>query len=440
MNWRAPRIAEARVDDLSHDGRGVAHPGGKTVFIRDALPGERMQYRVTRRKRQFDEAELEAVLEPSADRIEPGCPHFGTCGGCTLQHMAPRAQLAAKQAVVADNLERIGRVQPETWLEPVEGPVWGYRRRARLSVKRVAKKERVLVGFRERGGRFVADLDRCPILEPAVGERLRDLAGLVESLDARDDVPQIEVACGDDACALVFRHMKPLSGADRERLAAFGERQGFQVWLQPGAPDTAHPMDPEAPVLTYALPWHDIRLSFLPGDFLQINAAINAALVDRVLEWLDPRPDETLLDLYCGLGNFSVPLARHCRRVHGVEGEAGLVARARDNAADNDVDNAVFHVADLTDVPDRPAWLEDAPDKVLLDPPRSGARFVLNRFARVRPRRIVYVSCHPGTMARDAGFLVNELGYRFTACGAADMFPHTAHVETFAIFDREEKR
>ncbi len=439
MSGRGARIAEARVDDLSHDGRGVAHPGGKAVFIRDALPGERVRFRVTGRKRQFDEAELEAVLEPSPDRIEPGCPHFGTCGGCTLQHMAPKAQLASKQAVVADNLERIGRVQPETWLDPVEGPVWGYRRRARLSVKRVAKKERVLVGFRERGGRFVADLERCPILEPAVDERLRDLAALVESLDARDDIPQIEVACGDDACALVFRHMKPLSGADRERLAGFGESRGFQVWLQPGAPDTAHPMDPEAPALTYSLPGHDIRLSFLPVDFLQINAAINAALVERVLEWLDPQPDDTLLDLYCGLGNFSMPLARHCRRVHGVEGEASLVARARDNAASNGVDNAVFHVADLTNVPDRPAWLEDPPDKVLLDPPRSGARFVLNRFARVKPRRIVYVSCHPGTMARDAGFLVNELGFRFTACGVADMFPQTAHVETFAIFDCEDQ-
>lgn len=439
MSRRGSRIAEARVDDLSHDGRGVAHPEGKTVFVRDALPGERVRYRVTRRKRQFDEAELEAVLEPSAERIEPGCPHFGTCGGCTLQHMAPRAQLAAKQAVVADGLERIGRVRPEAWLEPMEGPVWGYRRRARLSVKHLRQKERMLVGFRERDGRFVADLDRCPILEPAVGERLRDLAALVNSLDARDAVPQIEVACGDEVSALVFRHMAPLNEADRGRLAAFGEAQGFQIWLQPGDPGSARPMDPEAPPLTYSLPGRDIRLSFLPVDFLQVNAAINAALVERVLEWLDPQPGETVLDLYCGLGNFTLPLARQCERVHGVEGEASLVQRARDNAEANGIDNVVFHVADLADVPERPAWLEETPDKVLLDPPRTGARFVLNRFARVKPKRIAYVSCHPGTMARDAGFLVNELGYRFTACGVADMFPQTAHVETFAIFDREDK-
>lgn len=439
MSRRGPRIAEARVDDLSHDGRGVAHPEGKTVFVRDALPGERVRYRVTRRKRQFDEAELEAVLESSTERIEPGCPHFGTCGGCTLQHMAPRAQLAAKQAVAADNLERIGRVRPESWLEPVEGPVWGYRRRARLSVKYLRQKERVLVGFRERDGRFVADLDRCPILEPAVGERLWDMAALVNSLDARDAIPQIEVACGDEDSALVFRHMAPLNEADRGRLAAFGGAQGFQIWLQPGDPGSARPMDPGAPPLTYSLPGRDIRLSFLPVDFLQVNAAINAALVERVLEWLDPQPGETVLDLYCGLGNFTLPLARHCARVHGVEGEASLVDRARDNAAANGIDNAVFHVADLADVPERPAWLQETPDKLMLDPPRTGARFVLNRFARVKPKRIAYVSCHPGTMSRDAGYLVNELGYRFTACGVADMFPQTAHVETFAIFDREDK-
>lgn len=440
MSRPGSRAIEVRVDGLSHDGRGVGFAGGKTLFIRDALPGERVRCRVTRRRRGGDEAELETVLEPSGDRIEPGCPHFGTCGGCTLQHMTPGAQLAAKQRTVADGLEGIGRVAPDRWLVPLEGPVWGYRRRARLSVKRLPSKERVLVGFRERDGRFVADLDRCPILEPAVGEQLESLSGLVDSLDARDDIPQIEVACGDAACALVFRHMKPLTAADRQRLAAFGSEREFRIWLQPGGPDSAAPMEEGESPLTFSLPGHDVELAFLPVDFLQVNSRMNAALVDHAVSWLDPQPDERLLDLYCGLGNFTLPLARRCRSIEAVEGEATLVERARDNARRNAIDNARFHVADLTDIPERPAWLEEPPDKVMLDPPRTGARFVLNRFDRVRPRRVVYVSCHPGTMARDAGFLVSELGYRFTACGVVDMFPQTAHVECLAIFDRETEK
>lgn len=430
-------IEGARIEDLSHDGRGVARIRGKTVFVPDALAGERVRIRIRRRRRRrhYDEAELEEVLEASRDRVAPGCPHFGTCGGCTLQHLAPPAQLSAKQHVVAGALERIGRIRPERWLEPVAGPVWGYRRRTRLSVKFVPAKSRVLVGFRERDGRFVAELDACPILEPAVGERLTDLADLLEGLEARDEIPQIEVACGDSATALVFRHMRSLGAADRQRLAAFGDERGWQIWLQPGSPESARPLRDDAPPLEYRLPGHGITLRFRPVDFLQINAAVNVKLVNAALHWLAPGSSESVLDLFCGLGNFSLPLARLAGRVTGVEGDPALVERARDNAALNGLDNLSFHVADLEDVPESPRWLENGHDKVLLDPPRTGSRMVLNRFAQRRPGRIVYVSCHPGTLARDAGFLVNELGYRFTACGVFDMFPHTAHVESLAVFD-----
>jgi len=429
------RTAEALVEDLSQDGRGVARIQGKTVFVRDALPGERVTYSIRRRRRSFDEAELDGIIEASSERVDAGCPHFGVCGGCTLQHLAPGAQLATKRGTVAENLHRIGGVAPRTWLDPLTGPLWGYRRRARLSVKRVKGKDRTLVGFRERDGRFVADIDSCPVLEPAVGERLQSLAGMLDGLDAAGSIPQVEVAVGDNAAALVFRHMQPLSAADRERLEAWADGQGIVPWLQPGGPETAAPMRDDAPELLYRLPEHDVTVGFLPTDFTQVNATVNRALVDRAVSLLDPGPADTVLDLFCGLGNFTLPLARRAGGVIGVEGDASLLERARENAARNDIRNASFCAEDLSMVPEHPQWLGEAPDRVMLDPPRTGARMVLNRFRKRRPRRIVYVSCHPGTLARDAGFLVNELGYDFSACGIADMFPHTAHVETIAVFD-----
>lgn len=435
MNRSRKRTAEALVEDLSHDGRGMASVEGKTVFVRDALPGERVMFALQRRRRSFDEAELVEILEASPERVEPGCPHFGVCGGCTLQHLTPAAQIAAKRDTVAENLDRIGRVAPRVWLEPIESPPWGYRRRARLSVKRVQGKGRTLVGFRERGGRLVADLRRCPVLEPAVGDQLESLAELIESLDGRELIRQVEVAVGDDVAALVFRHMQPLAAADQQRIGSWSDERGIIPWLQPGGPETAAPMRGDAPELLYRLPEHQVTMGFLPTDFLQVNAAVNRELVNRAVAMLAPGSGDTVLDLFCGLGNFTLPLARRAASVIGVEGDESLVGRARENASRNDIGNVEFHVEDLSMVPEHPQWLRDGPSHVILDPPRTGARMVLNRFRERRPDRIVYVSCHPGTLARDAGFLVNELGYAFSACGVADMFPHTAHVEAMAVFD-----
>lgn len=436
MNVEGAGGREVRITDLSHDGRGMARAGDKVVFVRDALPGELVRYRARRRRGHDDEAELERVLEPSPDRVEAGCPHFGICGGCTLQHLDIAAQVSAKQDMVAGTLQRLGRVMPERWREPVTGPEWGYRRRARLSVKDVPRRG-VVVGFRERGG-FVADLDRCPVLEPAVGERLAGLARLIDGLEARARVAQVEVACGDNAAALVFRHLGELPGADLERLSAFGARHGFAIWLQPGGTETAAPLQDDTPLLQYRLPEHDVKLQFLPVDFVQVNAYINTRIVTHVVDALEPGPGERVLDLFCGLGNFSLPLGRRAGSVLGVDGDEALLSRAAGNARLNGLGNVRFRAADLSSTGANPDWLREAPAKVLLDPPRSGARVALNHFRRQGPARMVYVSCHPGTLARDAGFLVGELGYRFLECRVFDMFPHTAHVETMAVFENKQ--
>lgn len=433
---RLPRDpVEAEVSDLNHEGRGVAHVEGKAVFVAGALAGERVRMRYTRRHRRWDEARLEEVLRPAPERIAPGCPHFGVCGGCSLQHLSPQDQLRFKSGVLAEQFRHIGGVEPERWLAPLEGPVWGYRGKARLAAKYVARKgDRVLVGFREQASPYVADLTRCPVLHPAVGERLEALAALVRSLDIHDRLPQIEVAAGDDTVALVFRNLEPLGGADRERLAAFGREHGFAVFQQPGNESTVAPVWPEAPELSYALPAHDISLAFRPTDFTQVNARINRAMVDRALELLAPGPADRVLDLFCGLGNFTLPLARRAGEVLGLEGDAGLVERAAGNARRNGIDNARFQVADLADPEAGAAWAGEDISLALLDPPRSGAAAVLAPLAAARPRRIVYVSCGPATLARDAGTLVREHGYRLAAAGVMDMFPHTAHVESIALF------
>ncbi|MEL1264877.1 23S rRNA (uracil(1939)-C(5))-methyltransferase RlmD [Pseudoxanthomonas putridarboris] len=449
---RSPRIDktpfEANIVDLTHDGRGVARrngeapgEGGKVTFIAGALPGERVMAEQTAKNRHFDEARTLDVLEASPDRVVPRCPHFGTCGGCVLQHLDEGRQIEAKQHVLMENLERIGHVAPQAVLPPLTAAAWGYRRKGRFSVRRVNKKDRTLVGFREQDPRFVADLSECHTVIPEIGGRIAALAALVESLQARADIPQIEFIAGDatdefSGIALVFRHLQPLVEGDREKLIAFGRQHGFAVFLQPGGVDSVHPLWPEAPRLAFMLPQWNVELAFRPLDFIQVNATLNEKMIARTFELLDPQPQDRVLDLFCGLGNFTLPMARRVGEAVGVEGEAGLVARARENAQRNGLANAHFHAADLTRDQRGTAWMRQGFDKLLLDPPRSGAIEVLQQLPLKQFQRIVYVSCHPGSLARDAGYLVNEQGYTLKSAGVMDMFPHTAHVESIALFER----
>jgi 23S rRNA (uracil1939-C5)-methyltransferase len=432
----------ADILDLSHDGRGVARrEGGKTVFIAGALPGEQVMARQTARSRSFDEAVTVEVLQASPDRVEPRCPHFGTCGGCALQHLDESKQILAKQRVLQDNLERIGHVTPQDILPPLVDASWGYRRKGRFSVRRVEKKGKTLVGFRERDPRFVADLSECHTVIPEVGFSIQALSALIDGLDARRDLPQVEFIAGDPTpdhggIALVFRHLQPLSDKDREALIAFAQAHGFAIFLQPGGVDSVRALWPEDPPLSFRLaPW-DVELRFRPLDFIQVNAGLNVKMIARTLELLDAKAQDRVLDLFCGLGNFTLPLARVVREVVGVEGDAGLVARARENAAHNRLENARFHAADLAQDLSGHAWMAGGFDKLLLDPPRSGADGVLRQLPMKGLERIVYVSCHPASLARDAGYLVNERGWVLRSAGVMDMFPHTAHVESIALFER----
>ena len=428
-------VESIAIDSLSHDGRGVARLDGKAVFIDGALPGETVGFEYLATRRSFDEGRATAIHTASPDRVTPGCPHFGVCGGCSLQHLSPGAQLAAKQDILLENLARIGGVTATAVLPPLTGPVRGYRNKARLGVKDVQKKGRVLVGFREKRASFLADLTRCDVLHPVVGERIESLARLIESLDARARIPQIEVAVSDTATALVFRHLDMLSEADESRLAAFADATDIHVWLQSGGPDTVRPFAPVDSVLGYRLPEQDIEIRFLPCDFTQVNPVINEQMVARVLDMLELNGADHVLDLFCGLGNFTLPMARQAGTVTGVEGEEGLVSRARENAVLNRLDNVTFHVANLADDCRELPWAGGDFNKVLLDPPRSGAAGVLDLLGNIHPQRIVYVSCHPGSLARDAGVLVNEKGYTLVSTGVMDMFPHTAHVESIALFE-----
>lgn len=395
----------------------------------------------TAKSRHFDEARTVEVLDASSDRVAPRCAHFGTCGGCVLQHLDEGKQILAKQRVLLDNLERIGHVAAQAVLPPLTDASWGYRRKGRFSVRRVNKKDKTLVGFREQDPRFVADLGECHTVIPEIGSKIGALALLVESLQARADIPQIEFIAGDrtrdySGVALIFRHLQPLSESDLAALTAFGQAHDFAIFLQPGGVESVHALWPQAPELAFALPQWNIELAFRPLDFIQVNAGLNQKMIARTFELLAPQPQDRVLDLFCGLGNFTLPMARLIGEVVGVEGEAGLVARARENAQRNGLDNAQFHAADLTQDQRGTPWMRQGFDKLLLDPPRSGAIDVLRQLPLKQFKRIVYVSCHPGSLARDAGFLVNEAGYALTSAGVMDMFPHTAHVESIALFER----
>jgi len=422
------------IEDLADKAQGVGHDStGKTVFVRDALPGERVEYQPRRRKPNYDQADLIRVLDPSPDRVEPRCAHFGVCGGCALQHASLAAQSQYKQSQVLDALERIGAVCPQAVNPPITGPGWYYRRRARLGVKYVPKKGGTLVGFRERSSSFLAQLERCHTLVPDVGERLTEMARLIDGLSIREHIPQIEVAAGDNVTALVFRVLEPPSDSDQARLLEFSRRFGFAIYLQPGDEGTIKPLL-DSPSLYYDLPNHDARLFFAPSDFVQINGQVNARLVDVIIEALEIRPEDDVLELFAGLGNLSVPLARRAHSVTAIEGEAALVERARTNASVNSVDNVRHFHANLFVPGDEPEWA-GCYDHVVIDPPRAGAAEVLSLVASTGARRVVYCSCHPATLARDAGVLEHIHGYRLSRLVVADMFPHTAHVESVAVFD-----
>jgi len=426
---------------VTHEGQGIADLPGKKVFVAGALAGEEVRFQRRKRRRNYDEAELLEVLDASDQRLEPRCEAFGRCGGCVFQHVSVDEQRALKQRSLMDSLERIGKVSPGTWLEPlVVGDGWHYRRRARLAVKDVRGKGRVLVGFRERHAPFVTDMRRCEVLGHPVDGLIEALSELIGSLSIRARLPQVEVAIADNATELVFRVLDPPDDGDVRKLAAFGKRHDLRISLQPKGPDSVYPAYPDKPPepLRYRLPDFDVDIEFLPTDFVQVNAAVNEAIVGMAIDFLDVRPEHRVLDLFCGIGNFTLPLARRAGEVLGIEGESRQVERARANAARNSIGNARFECADLFKIDGTEAWIREGCDRLLLDPARSGADAVISHVRALDPGRIVYVSCHPGTLARDAGMLVNDFGYSLEAAGIIDMFPHTAHVESVAVFSRAE--
>jgi 23S rRNA (uracil1939-C5)-methyltransferase len=442
MGRRRQREPEtARISGVTHDGRGIADVEGKKVFVAGALEGEEVRFIRRKSKRNFDEAELLEVLEASANRIEARCEAFGRCGGCSLQHVSEEEQRSIKFQTLQDNLERIGGVVPDEWLEPIVAPAWHYRRRGRLAVKDVPAKGRVLVGFRERHAPFITDMHRCEVLAKPVDGLINPLSELIAGLSIRARLPQIEVAVAENAVALVFRVLDAPTDADRKKLREFGLAHELRMYLQTGGLDSVELLDPEEQVepLFYTLDAFDIRIEFDPVGFVQVNSDINQQMVAKAIDLLQVEPEHRVLDLYCGIGNFSLPLARRCNEVLGIEGDDMLVAAARHNAAANELGNASFRAADLSKIEGNEGWIQEQWDRVLLDPARSGAAEVVQNMHAIGAQRIVYVSCHPGTLARDAGTLVNELGFRLESAGIIDMFPHTAHVESIAVFSRESK-
>ena len=428
-----------RVESLDREGRGVAHVEGKAVFIDGALPGEIVQCAPYRSKPNFEQAQLLKLIKPSPARVAPPCPHYQVCGGCSMQHLAGESQIAAKQRVLEDALWHIGRVGADAMLPPIHGQPWRYRHRARLSVRYVPKKGGVLVGFRERKSTYVADMGSCRVLPAAVSELIPGLRALVGTLSVRDRLPQIEVAVGEAATVLVLRILQPLSQADEAEVRAFAVKTGTQVWLQPGRPEAAAPFWPAEPEpLYYTLPEFGLRIEFTPADFTQVNNAVNRILVRRALALLGPRVGDRVGDFFCGLGNFTLPIARSGAAVAGYESSGRLVARARHNARLNGLDDRCeFQVANLFH--EGECGQLGRFDKVLIDPPREGAIELVKSFSTGGPRRIVYVSCDAATLARDAAVLVHAQGYTLRAAGVANMFPHTSHFESIALFERDDQ-
>ncbi len=432
------KVAEIRA--LTHDGRGIATINNKTLFVSGALPSETVTYQITQKHSQYDEAKMVSLLTPSSERVAPPCPHFGYCGGCSLQHMRTDLQLQHKQQLLLDQLKHFGQVAPLTVLPPLNSNTLGYRRKARLGVKFVIKKNKVLVGFREKASRYLADIDQCVVLHPRIGEHLDELKNLIASLAAYRTIPQIEVAIGDQDVALVFRHMEPLTEKDQDLLIAFGEQHDMHIYAQPNPPLPVYALGPERARqrITYSLPSQQLTFLFHPLDFTQVNLDMNRLMVNQALQLLALQPDDTVLDLFCGIGNFSLAAARLAKKVTGVEGSLEMVARANDNAQHNGITNVTFHAANLMADEVHAPWLQGRYNKILLDPPRAGAKEMLAHCNRLHAERILYVSCNPATLARDAGELVHQHGYVLKQAGIMNMFPHTAHIEAMAVFEKNQ--
>ncbi len=431
----SPNHVDAEIIDLTHDGQGVADLDGHRVFVSGALPGEFVRLAPRRRRRRYQEADLVRVLRSVESRVDPPCPYFGRCGGCAVQHLAYAKQVEFKETVVREALARLADLEPAEWLAPIIGPEWYYRRRARLGVRFVAGKGRVLVGFKERATRYITDMSNCRVLVQPLDALPGQLATLITQMTLKQRLPQAEIAAGESARAVVLRVLDAPTEEDLRLLIEFGQQHEIDVYLQRGGPGTVQALDPETTKpLAYGLPEFGLTLEFAPTDFVQVNARVNEAMVSWTVEQLGVESSDRVLDLYCGLGNFSLPLARRAAMVVGVEGEGGLVARAAHNARRNGLENTRFVTADLSE----PGWsfMRESWDLVVLDPPRSGAHVAVTQMARMGPRRIAYVSCHPATLARDAKELIDSQGYRLRAVGIADMFPHTHHVETLALFER----
>jgi len=435
---RRPEPREVVIESMSHEGRGIAHVNGKTVFVFGALEGERVLIQVQKTNRNFDQASTLEVLEASPQRIEPRCEAFQVCGGCSLQHLDNDDQVEFKQGSLLEMMAHAG-IEPGQILPPLRAAAWGYRNKARLGVKMVAKKGRVLVGFRERNTPYIADMKRCEVLLPMVGHRLELLSALIGGLDACASIPQIEVAADEDRIQLVFRHLQALSQNDREQLSEFAREQQFDILLQPGGPDTVEALFPEQSEL-YLRPDadNDIRIGFNALDFVQVNRDINRQMVAQAIRLLDLQPDHRTLDLFCGLGNFTLPMARRSARVTGVEVDVAMLERARTAALANHIDNTEYFAADLSQPDVDAVWMRQQYDRILLDPPRSGALEMARDIGRFQASRIVYVSCQPSSLVRDAAIICAQ-GYRLSQLGVMDMFPQTAHVEAMAVFESETR-
>ena len=428
---------QATIESLAHDGRGVAHVDGKVVFIDEALTGESVEFVYTDIRRDYAEGKVVNLLSRSDIRVDAECPHYSVCGGCSFQHVEASAQIKVKEGLLEEQFKRIGKVEiPEIW-SSLDGPHWSYRRKARMGVKYVAKKGRVLVGFREKRQQYLAEIESCKVMHPLVGNKLMDLSEMLGGLTVRDKIPQIEVAIGDDDCVLGVRVLEPPTVEDKVRMRDYAHKHGVSLCLQSKGPDTIAPIEGEPEIIpTYALPEHDVVFRFRPAMFTQVNYEINRQMVNRVIEALELNQNDTVLDLFCGLGNFTLPMARYAGRVVGVEGDLPLVNHAQANARLNGLDNVEFHAADLSkDVSELP-WAKQRYNKILLDPSRAGASEVLRHFKKWRPEQVVYVSCNPSTLARDAGILVNDMGYKLVKAGVMNMFPQTAHVESIALFEK----
>jgi 23S rRNA (uracil1939-C5)-methyltransferase len=428
---------EVSTHSLSHDGRGIATINGKTVFIQGALSEEKVKCKITQQHRRYNEGIATEIIQASPDRVTPPCQYYDSCGGCSMQHISPNQQIQFKQQALLEQLKHFGKVVPENILPPISGKEWGYRRKARLGVRYIQKKGKLLVGFRENTSNYLANIEECLVLCPSIGARIIEFSQLIASLNQHAHITQIEVAVGDDTAALIFRHLTPLPAEDTAKLCKFGELTALHIYVQPNSPAPIKKLWPPNDIerLTYALPDYDLSMQFHPLDFIQVNAEINRLLINQALQLLAIEPADCILDLFCGLGNFTLPMARHAKHVTGIEGNATMIQRAKENAQNNLIANTKFYIGNLAQPIESAPWMQQQYDKILLDPPRQGAKEIMALCSKFSAKKIIYISCNPASLARDAGELVCNQGYRLTQVGVINMFPHTSHIEAIALFE-----